>query len=252
MDREEIMLLLRNVEAGQLSAEEAAYQLSELPYSDLGIAKLDTHRALRTGFCEYILAEFKTPGETASIAQRLASHHARFIITRADQAAFDAVKAVCSEARYHERARVITVGTPPPVGSGLVAIVAAGTSDLGVAEEAALTAQWMGQPVEMLVDVGVAGLHRLLAQQECLRRAQAIVVVAGMDGALASVVGGLVTVPVIAVPTSVGYGAHFQGLATLLAMLNSCAPGVAVVNIDNGYGAGYMAAVINAQTGGHG
>ena len=145
----------------------------------------------------------------------------------------------------------MVVGAPPPVGSGLVAIVAAGTSDLGVAEEAALTAQWMGQPVEMLIDVGVAGLHRLLAQQDCLRRAQAIVVVAGMDGALASVVGGLVAVPVIAVPTSVGYGAHFQGLATLLAMLNSCAPGVAVVNIDNGYGAGYMAAVINAQTGGN-
>ncbi|CAN0495068.1 unnamed protein product, partial [Phaeothamnion confervicola] len=192
------------------------------PHAHIGIPKLDTHRALRRGFCESVLAEYKTPAETALIAERMAQHHSRFLITRATPETFAAVQAVCLHARYHERARLITVGDPPEPGPGLVTIVAAGTSDLGIAEEASLTATWMGQPVELIVDVGVAGIHRLLAQLDNLNRARVIVVVAGMEGALASVVGGLVRCPVIAVPTSVGYGASFQGLAPLLGMLNSC------------------------------
>ena len=236
--------LLRQVQSGDVTAEQAAQKLAELPYADIGIAKIDTHRALRRGFCEAVLAEFKTPAETALIAERMAQHHARFLITRASAETFNAVQAVCRIARYHDRARLITIGDAPEPGPGLVTIVAAGTSDLGIAEEASLTATWMGQPVELIVDVGVAGIHRLLAQQENLNRARVIVVVAGMEGALASVVGGLVRCPVIAVPTSVGYGASFHGLAPLLGMLNCCSPGVSVVNIDNGVGAAVAAVKI--------
>lgn len=248
MDKAQLLELLTAVQGGGLDPAEAAERLSHLPYDDVGFARLDTHRSLRTGYPEAIFAQNKTPQQTAVIFQRLIQHHSRVLVTRADRAAYEAVRELTPQARYHELARLITWGEPPEPSHGLVLIVAAGTADLPVAEEAALTAQWMGQPVERLYDVGVAGIHRLLASQELLRKARVLVVVAGMEGALASVVGGLVTAPVIACPTSVGYGAHFGGLAPLLAMLNSCASGVAVVNIDNGYGAGTMAAIINAQS----
>jgi NCAIR mutase (PurE)-related protein len=231
-----------------VSLEEALERLRHLPYEDIGFADVDHHRALRRGFPEVILGEGKSKEQVVAIAERLAAHSDRLLITRLEVEAYRAVKERLPDARYHADARAVTLdrsGGPRWPG---VAVLCAGTSDLPVAEEAAVTAELMGSQTERFYDVGVAGLHRLLDKMEALRSARALVVVAGMEGALPSVVAGLVAAPVIAVPTSVGYGASFGGLAPLLAMLNSCAAGVSVVNIDNGFGAGYLAAVINRQS----
>jgi hypothetical protein len=213
----------------------------------MGFAELDHHRALRTGYPEVILGLGKTAEQIAAIAESIAARSERLLVTRADVEAYHAVKGRVPDAVYHAAARAITLDRAKERKLPGVAVCCAGTSDLPVAEEAAVTAELMGSAVDRLYDVGVAGLHRLLDKRETLRTANAIVAVAGMEGALPSVVAGLVSAPVIAVPTSIGYGASFKGLAPLLAMLNACAAGVAVVNIDNGFGAGYMAAVINKQ-----
>jgi NCAIR mutase (PurE)-related protein len=224
---------------------DALERLATLPFEDLGFARLDHHRALRRGFPEVVFGSGKTPEQIATIVERIASRGQNALVTRASGEAAAAVMARVPSAVYHETARALTAraAEPEPL-SGRVAVVCAGTSDIPVAEEAALTAEFHGAGVERIYDVGVAGLHRLLDRTQSIRQADVVIVVAGMEGALPSVVGGLVEAPVIAVPTSVGYGAAFQGLAALLAMLNSCASGVAVVNIDNGFGAGYLAATI--------
>ncbi len=234
----------------QLNPEEAVERLRALPFEDLGFAKVDHHRALRRGFPETVLAEGKTPEQVARILRSLSERSELVIATRAAQEHFAAARAEIPTAEYHEQARIIRIGPipEPPSDRSPVAVVTAGTSDIPVAEEAAVVAELAACPVERIWDVGVAGIHRLLEHREQLMRAGAIVVVAGMEGALASVVGGLVDVPVIAVPTSVGYGAAFEGLAALLGMLNSCASGVVVVNIDNGFGAGRFAAMICRRT----
>ena len=220
-------------------------ELRLLPYEDVGFAKIDHHRALRDALPEVVLGQGKTPEQVAEIARRLAGRAGRVLVTRADRACADAVLAALPDATYHETARAITVDRRNDPKQPGVTVLCAGTADLPVAEEAAVTAELMGSAVERVNDVGVAGLHRLLDHLPSLRDARAIVAVAGMEGALPSVVAGLVAVPVIAVPTSIGYGASFGGITPLLAMLNACAAGVAVVNIDNGFGAGYLAAVIN-------
>jgi len=237
--------LLGQVRDGSLPVSDALERLRVLPYEDVGFAKIDHHRGLRDGFPEVILALGKSPAQVAAIAQRLVERGGRLLVTRADPAHAAAVLAALPEATYHETARAITLERRPSLRLAGVTVVCAGTSDLAVAEEAAITADMMGCEVSLIVDVGVAGIHRLFDRLSDLRAARVIVAVAGMEGALASVVAGLVDVPVIAVPTSIGYGASFGGLAALLAMLNSCAAGVSVVNIDNGFGAGYMAALIN-------
>ena len=247
MEIERLRTLLESVALGALSVDDALTALRDLPYQNLEFARLDHHRALRKGFPEVVFCQGKTPEQVAAILSRLAQR-GRVLATRASEAHYKAVQAVLPEAIYHAHARAITVGDAPvapeqPYG----VVVAAGTADIPVAEEAALTAQMMGVRVHTLYDVGVAGLHRLLEHLPLLHGAQAIAVVAGMEGALPSVVGGLVRCPVIAVPTSVGYGAHFGGLAPLLTMLNACAPGVCVVNIDNGFGAGYCLGLIVGQ-----
>ena len=214
----------------------------------MGFARVDTHRELRQGFPEVILGLGKTPAQITAIAERIVAHGQALLVTRAEPEAYEAVSARLPNATYHSVARAITLAQGEvPAGKGTVLISCAGTSDLPVAEEAAVTAELMGNTVDRLYDVGVAGLHRLLAEQAQLHTARVIVVVAGMEGALPSVVAGLVEVPVIAVPTSVGYGASFGGVAALLGMLNSCANGVSVVNIDNGFGAACMASLINHQ-----
>jgi NCAIR mutase (PurE)-related protein len=237
--------LLEGVAAGTTSVEAAVDGLRLLPYEDIGFAKVDHHRALRDSLPEVVLAEGKTPAQTAEIAGRLAERADRVLITRADPVCFEAVRAALPDATYHETARAITLDRRQETKQPGVTVLCGGTADLPVAEEAAVTAELMGSAVERVYDVGVAGIHRLLDHLPALRDARALVAVAGMEGALPSVVAGLVAVPVIAVPTSTGYGASFGGIAPLLAMLNACATGVAVVNIDNGFGAGYLAAVIN-------
>ena len=248
----EIRALLEGVRGGTVGTDEAEVRLlDELrgqPYEDLGFAKVDHHRAVRQGFPEVVLGLGKTPEQIAEVAARIAAREAPLLVTRASREAFEAVRARVPEAEYHEAARAILRRRPLPASTGTIVVASAGTSDLPVAEEAALTAEVMGNTVARLYDVGVAGIHRVLSQRATLEAARVIVVVAGMEGALPSVVAGMVNVPVIAVPTSVGYGASFGGIAALLGMLNSCANGVAVVNIDNGFGAGCMAAMIN-QTG---
>jgi pyridinium-3,5-biscarboxylic acid mononucleotide synthase len=248
---ESLRRLLRSVRAGRVTAEDAFARLRRLPFESLGFAHVDHHRAIRCGFPEVIFCPGKTPEQVRAIFSRLASGGGSVLATRATPEVYEAVRRDHGRAEYHELARAITLrqgraGRP----KGHVAIVAAGTSDLAVAEEARVTAETLGQRVTTHYDVGVAGLHRLLAHQEALQSARVIVVVAGMEGALASVVGGLVAVPVVAVPTSIGYGASFGGLAALLAMLNSCASNVSVVNIDNGFAGGYIAAIINRQAAG--
>jgi len=240
--------LLTRVSEGNLAVEEALERLACFPYEDLGFAKPDTHRALRRGFPEAILAEGKTTEQVVVIARKLWEASPRLLITRASEEIFQAVKKEFPEAVYHPQARAVVLDRlkEPPARPGVM-VVSAGTADLPVAEEAAVTAALMGNMVERAYDVGVAGLHRLLDQLPKLRQARVVVAVAGMEGALPSVIGGLVPAPVVAVPTSTGYGASFHGLAALLAMLNSCAPGVAVVNIDNGFGAGYLAGLINLE-----
>jgi hypothetical protein len=228
-----------------MSIEAAVADLRLLPYEDIGFAKIDHHRALRDSLPEVVLGEGKTPAQAAEIATRIADRAARLLVTRADAACAAAVLEALPEATYHETARAITLDREPARKDPGVTVLCGGTADLPVAEEAAVTAELMGNEVERVNDVGVAGIHRLLDHVAALQEARVLVVVAGMEGALPSVVAGLVAVPVIAVPTSVGYGASFGGIAALLAMLNACAAGVSVVNIDNGFGAGYQAAVIN-------
>jgi NCAIR mutase (PurE)-related protein len=245
MDPRAVLDLLAAVRAGSVTPEEAARRLETLPYEDLGFAKVDHHRALRRGFPEAIFGEGKTPDQVAAIVERIAARGQNVIVTRTTADVHRLVSERHGSARFHEAARcvTITVAAPTPL-PGKVAVVCAGTSDIPVAEEAAVTAEFHGATVDRIHDVGVAGLHRLLDRAATIRMARAVIVAAGMEGALPSVVGGLVDVPVIAVPTSIGYGASFQGLAALLAMLNSCSSGVAVVNIDNGFGAGYLASLI--------
>jgi NCAIR mutase (PurE)-related protein len=250
MTGSELRELLDKVHRGDVAPSDAADEITTVlrmsPFEDLGFARIDTHRALRQGFPEVILGLGKTPDQIAAIAERIVARDQSLLVTRAQLDAYEAVKARVPDAVYHQDARAISLSQGEvPVGNGTILIVCAGTSDLPVAEEAAVTAELMGNRVDRLYDVGVAGLHRLLSEQPRLHDAQAIVVVAGMEGALPSVVAGLVAVPVIAVPTSIGYGASFGGIAALLGMLNSCANGVAVVNIDNGFGGGCMASVIN-------
>lgn len=250
MNQTDLRALLRNVASGSVSPDDAettlARQLRALPVEDLGFARIDHQRAIRQGFPEVILGLGKTPAQIASIARRIVDQGHALLVTRADGAAFEAVCEAVPDATYHETARAISRQLNNiPSGRGTVLIASAGTSDMPVAEEAAVTAEVMGNRVDRLFDVGVAGLHRLLREQDRLTSARVIVVAAGMEGALPSVVAGLVSVPVIAVPTSVGYGASFHGLAALLGMLNSCANGVSVVNIDNGFGAGCIASLIN-------
>jgi pyridinium-3,5-biscarboxylic acid mononucleotide synthase len=250
MTNADLLQLLADVRAGRVSDDTASdrilARIRQAPFDDLGFARVDTHREQRQGFPEVILGLGKTPEQIAAIADRIVAHGQALLVTRAVPDAFAAVQAVIPNAVYHPAARVITLAQGDvPRGHGTILIACAGTSDLPVAEEAAITAEAMGNDVDRLYDVGVAGLHRLLKEQTRLYSARAIVVVAGMEGALPSVVAGLVQVPVIAVPTSIGYGASFGGIAALLGMLNSCANGVAVVNIDNGFGAAAMASLIN-------
>jgi NCAIR mutase (PurE)-related protein len=242
----QLQRLLREVRAGRLSVGDAVERLRSLPYEDLGFAKVDTHRELRTGFPEVIYCTGKTVEQVLRIAKRIAKRHGVALATRCTPDMYEAVREAFPKVAWHETARIMVIGKPArsPARAKPVAVVTGGTADTPVAEEAAVTAETMGCRVERIYDVGVAGLHRLLGHREKLSRAKAIVVVAGMEGALPSVVGGLVSAPVIAVPTSIGYGASFQGLAALLTMLNSCAAGVVVVNIDNGFGAGYFAALL--------
>ena len=245
-ERGALVSLLESVRDGRMDVSDAVAALRDLPYQDLGYARLDHHRPLRTGWPEVVLAEGKTAEQTAGIVKAMAGRGHPVLVTRAAPDVYDAVATAVPEAQYHELARCIVVPDARPVAQrevGLL-ILTGGTADLPVAEEATITAQLMGCKVTRISDVGVAGLHRLLAQRESLQEARVIIVVAGMEAALASVVSGLVSAPVIAVPTSVGYGASFGGMAALLGMLNSCAPGVGVVNIDNGFGAGYLAAQI--------
>jgi hypothetical protein len=244
MNPERVREILKGIERGETTADEATEKLRVLGFEDLGFAKLDHHRALRRGFPEVVFGPGKTPEHIAEIALRLADTGQSVLVTKTTRQAYDAVASKTEGARWYPDPRAIVVGEFPQQRCGRAAILCAGTSDIGIAEEAALTAELMGCHVERVFDVGVAGLHRLLAHQKALTDSDVLVVVAGMDGALPSVVSGLTHAPVIAVPTSVGYGASFAGLSALLAMLNGCSPGVAVVNIDNGFGAGYMASTI--------
>ena len=245
LDADTIHDLLAGVRDGRIPVDDALERLRVLPYEDLGFAKVDHHRELRDGFPEVVLAMSKTPEKVAAITERVAAHSGRLLVTRALPEHAEAVRAVLPDAVYHPVARAITLERMPVERRPGIAVVCAGTSDLPVAEEAALTAEMMGGEVNRIADVGVAGIHRLFDRLPDLRAARVLIVVAGMEGALPSVVSGLVDTPVIAVPTSIGYGASFGGLAALLGMLNSCAAGVSVVNIDNGFGAGYQAALIN-------
>jgi len=241
--------LLGRIRRGGLTVEAALEKLRDLPYEDLGFAKVDNHRELRRGFPEVIFGEGKTVPQIVAIVARIARRGQPVLVTRVSEETFRRVRASHPEARYHAEARAITVGVGRGKARGRpgILVLAAGTSDLPVAEEAALTAEVMGNRVEKAYDVGIAGLHRLLAQRGKLRRARVIIAVAGMEGALPSVVAGLVAVPVIGVPTSVGYGTGLKGVAALMGMLNSCSTGLMVVNIDNGFGAGYSASVINSM-----
>ena len=246
MNPKAIRKLLQQVRSGEVSPDDAIERLRHLPFEDLGFAKVDHHRALRVGMPEVVFSERKTPAQVAGIFKRLAEHGNNVLATRASPQQFSAVKKVVRGAKFIREARAIVLRCDlERYGKGLISVVSAGTSDIPVAEEAAITADLMGNEVERIYDVGVAGIHRLLAHRESIARARVVIVCAGMEGALPSVVGGLIGVPVIAVPTSVGYGAAFQGLAALLGMMNSCASNVSVVNIDNGFGAGYVASLIN-------
>ncbi len=246
MDATALRKLFEQVRAGKLLPDEAVARLRHMPFEDLGFAKVDHHRRLRAGMPEVIFSRGKTPHQVAGIFQRLAKHGGNVLATKADEEHFRAVKKQLRKAEYRELAHAIVLQQDKTVyGKGTVAVVSAGTSDIPVAEEAVVTAEIMGNDVAHVYDVGVAGIHRLLANRSVIDSARVVIVCAGMEGALPSVVGGLVRVPVIAVPTSVGYGASFDGLAALLGMLNSCASNVSVVNIDNGFGAGYVASMIN-------
>ncbi|MCX5839082.1 MAG: nickel pincer cofactor biosynthesis protein LarB [Deltaproteobacteria bacterium] len=251
MDTQRLKKLLDEVRSGEMPVEEAVERLRTLPYDDIGCAKLDLHRGIRKGFPEVVLCQGKTCEQSVEIVQRLARHHAKVLATRVAPDVAERIAAAVEGCKYHKTARLLVVERPG-VKTGrtvqkakYVMVLCAGTADIPVAEEAAVTAEAMGSRIERSYDVGVAGLHRLLDQREKILKANVLIVVAGMEGALPSVVGGMVSCPVIAVPTSVGYGASFGGLSALLAMLNSCAAGVAVMNIDNGFGAGYFAHLVN-------
>jgi pyridinium-3,5-biscarboxylic acid mononucleotide synthase len=245
----ELRTLLDTLGEGRITTDQAherlLAELRDRPFEDLGFARVDHHRSIRQGFPEVILGLGKTPDQIASIAERIVAHGHPLLVTRADDLAWQAVRERVGEAEYHPTARAITVRREVQAGKGTIAITSAGTSDLPVAEEAAVTAELMGNQIARVYDVGIAGIHRILSERHRLASARVIIVVAGMEGALPSVVAGIVSVPVIAVPTSIGYGASFGGIAALLGMLNSCANGVSVVNIDNGYGAGCIASMIN-------
>lgn len=239
--------LLKKVKAGKTSVDEAMIQLKSLPFEDIGFAKIDHHRSLRKGFPEVIWGEGKTSGQILSIMKQMKRKGQNILVTRLEDKKAKAVQKVFPKSQYSSQSKVLTYLTHPVrlEGKGTILIITAGTTDIPVAEEAAVTAQFMGNRIETLYDVGVSGIHRLLSERGKLEAARVLIVVAGMEGALPSVVGGLVDRPVIAVPTSVGYGTSFGGITALLAMLNSCSSGVAVVNIDNGFGAGYMASLMN-------
>lgn len=246
MDRESLKSLLEQVREGAASVDEALERLRHMPFESLGYATVDHHRAIRSGMPEVIFGQGKTPEQVAGIAEKLLERSANLLATRVTSEAFDRVKAICSDAEYFPLSRAVRVWRDRTMhGKGTIGVVSAGTTDLPVAEEAVVTAEVMGNAVETIHDVGVAGIHRLFGNFDKIRSARVLVVCAGMEGALPSAVGGLVSVPVIAVPTSVGYGASFNGLAALLGMLNSCASNVTVVNIDNGFGGGYVAGLIN-------
>ena len=247
MDVSYLEKILAQVSSGQVRVDEALEKLKHLPYEDIGFANIDQHRNLRTGRAEVIFGQGKTPEQIAGIVEHMLEHNQRILVTRADWEDYEVVLEKAPHAVYHKTARMITIGDQPEPEEtqGPIAVVTAGTSDIPVAEEAALTAEYFGNRVDRVYDVGVAGIHRLFDKMDRISGADVIIVIAGMEGALASVVGGLVDVPVIAVPTSVGYGASFGGLAALLSMLNSCANGIGVVNIDNGYGAACLASKIH-------
>jgi hypothetical protein len=251
MDRLQIETLLIDVREGRTTVNDALVRLRDLPFEDIGIAKVDHHRGLRTGTPEAIFSAGKTPAQVAAIFAHMAQRGGNVLATRATEDMFRAVRDLEPEgqdprAHYHEMARCITLTqSQAEPGKGTIAVVCAGTSDLPVAEEAAITARLMGNTVDLIADVGVAGIHRLLAQKSALQAARVLIVCAGMEGALPTVVAGLVNAPVLAVPTSVGYGASFGGVAALLGMLNTCSPSVSVVNIDNGFGAACIASLIN-------
>ena len=254
MKDEYLMRLLEQVRSGEIETDEAYEELKYMPFKDMGFASVDNHRAIRTGFPEVVFCQGKTPEQIRDIMKELAGHGGNIMGTRADHAAFAAVKEALPDAQYFETARIIAVREPKAENEEQedgrkekksVVVVTAGTADIPVAEEAAITAEILGNETDRIYDVGVAGIHRLFAKLDRIRAADVVIVVAGMEGALASVVGGLVDVPVIAVPTSIGYGSNLGGLSALLSMLNSCANGVGIVNIDNGFGAAYLASVIN-------
>ena len=237
--------LLEQVKDGRMNLDAAMNELKELPFEDLGYAKIDNHRAIRTGVPEVIFCQGKTIEQIQGIAKRISKKHSNILATLASHEVFEGIQQVLKESVYHEMARIVVLKPRPVEKLGNIAVVSAGTCDIPVAEEAAVTAEVLGNRVTRIYDVGVAGIHRLLAAREELSHAKVAVVVAGMEGALTSVVGGLVSCPVIGVPTSIGYGASFGGISALLTMLNSCASGVSVVNIDNGFGAGFQAGLIN-------
>lgn len=246
MDADSLRLLLENVKNGKTPIDDALGELKKLPFEDLGFAKVDHHRNIRNGCPEVIYSQGKTVEQIKGIVLKLMARNNNIMATRASKEVFDGILQVTEDAVYYEMARIVVVKRRDIVKTEkVIAVVTAGTSDIPVAEEAAVTAETMGNTVNRIYDVGVAGIHRLFANADALRSANVLIVAAGMEGALASVVGGMVDKPVIAVPTSVGYGANFGGLSALLTMLNSCASGVGVVNIDNGFGAGYLASMIN-------
>lgn len=240
--------VLKDLRSGRITIAGARKALRDLPFKDLGFAKIDNHRSLRRGFPEVVFGKGKTVAQIVAIAKRIIAHDGILLVTRAPKEAYLKLKKFYPKVHFNKDASIISYRkTPPVINKGLVLIITAGTADLPVAEEARSTLELMGNRVEMLCDVGVAGLHRILNKRHVLERANVVIVAAGMEGALASVVSGLVSKPVVALPTSVGYGASFEGLAPLLTMLNSCSPGVAVVNIDNGFGAAYFASMVNSQ-----
>ena len=250
MKEENIRELLDRISRGEVSVDEGIEKLKDLPYEDIGVAHIDHHRSLRRGLPEVIFGEGKNVSEILSIMDKISKQGENIIVTRLDLTKANDISEKYPKSNYHERSRILTLMDHPikSRGRGTILVISAGTSDIPVAEEAALTARFMGNEVETIYDLGVAGLHRLLGHRDQLRKASILIVVAGMEGALPSVVGGLVDKPVVAVPTSVGYGASFQGVTALLGMLNSCASGVTVVNIDNGFGAGYAASLMNRKS----
>ena len=246
MNSEEMKNFLKSIKNGDISIEDGVDKLKDLPYSDLGFAKIDNHRELRVGYPEVIYCEGKTVEQIKDIVSLMLTKDVNILGTRASKIMYEGVKEVCDGAEYNELARTIVIKKKEvELPSTYIAVVTGGTSDIPVAEEAAITAEIFGNKIERIYDVGVAGIHRLFQNLDVIRGARVVITVAGMEGALTSVVGGLVDKPVIAVPTSVGYGANFKGLSALLCMLNSCSSGVSVVNIDNGFGAGYLASIIN-------